>query len=75
MCHWESFGKGWLGDVNSHLKLENTTEFTAPYGEVRSWHPPPPPRVRPKIVTRKESLPPSPRATEPTTRNPGAPKP
>mmetsp|Transcript_83453 Transcript_83453/g.235280 ORF Transcript_83453/g.235280 Transcript_83453/m.235280 type:complete len:296 (-) Transcript_83453:252-1139(-) len=34
MCHWESFGKGWLGDVNSHLKLENTSEFTAPYGEL-----------------------------------------
>jgi len=34
MCHWESFGKGWLGDVQSHLKLENVTEFTAGYGEL-----------------------------------------
>lgn len=34
MCHWESFGKGWLGDVQSHLKLDNVTEFTAGYGEL-----------------------------------------
>ena len=34
MCHWESFGKGWLGDVQSHLGLTDVTEHTAPYGEL-----------------------------------------
>jgi phosphoserine aminotransferase len=34
MCHWESFGKGWFGDVKSHLQLKNATEFTAGYGEL-----------------------------------------
>ena len=34
MCHWESFGKGWLGDVTSQLKLDNVTEITAGYGEL-----------------------------------------
>jgi phosphoserine aminotransferase len=34
MCHWESFGKGWVGDVTSHLKLRNVTEHTAEYGEL-----------------------------------------
>lgn len=34
MCHWESFGKGWLGDAASHLKLDNVREFTAGYGEL-----------------------------------------
>ena len=32
ICHWESFGKGWLSDVTSQLKLENVTEITADYG-------------------------------------------
>ena len=35
VCHWESFGKGWLEDTVSHLGLqESTTEFTAPYGQL-----------------------------------------
>ena len=34
MCHWESFGKGWLGDVANHLKLEHVTEITAGYGDL-----------------------------------------
>ncbi|PXF42103.1 Phosphoserine aminotransferase [Gracilariopsis chorda] len=33
VCHWESFGKGWLTDAVSHLKLDNVTEFSVPeYG-------------------------------------------
>lgn len=33
LCYWESFGKGWLTDAVSHLKLDNVTEFAAPeYG-------------------------------------------
>lgn len=32
-CHWESFGKGWMSDAISHLKLKDTTrEFKADYG-------------------------------------------
>ena len=34
VCHWESFGKGWLGDITKELKLDNVREFTAPYGEL-----------------------------------------
>jgi phosphoserine aminotransferase len=34
MCHWESFGKGWLGDVSSHLKLKDVKEVTAGYGDL-----------------------------------------
>lgn len=35
VAHWESFGKGWLGDVISQLDLkDSTTELTAPYGEL-----------------------------------------
>lgn len=35
VCHWESFGKGWLTDAVSHLKLDNVTEFAAKeYGEL-----------------------------------------
>jgi len=34
MCHWESFGKGWHGDVTNQLQLEGVTEFSAPYGEL-----------------------------------------
>lgn len=33
-CHWESFGKGWLGDAVSHLGLQDVREFTAPYGQL-----------------------------------------
>lgn len=29
VCHWESFGKGWLTDAVSHLKLDNITELSA----------------------------------------------
>lgn len=35
VCYWESFGKGWLTDVISHLKLDHVTEFAAEeYGEL-----------------------------------------
>lgn len=35
VCHWESFGKGWLTDAVNHLKLHNVTEFAASqYGEL-----------------------------------------
>lgn len=35
VCHWESFGKGWLTDAVSHLKLDNVNEITsAAYGEI-----------------------------------------
>lgn len=35
VCHWESFGKGWLTDILSHLKLDNVTEFKASeYGKL-----------------------------------------
>ena len=32
VCHWESFGKGWFGDITSQLKLDNVREFNAEYG-------------------------------------------
>lgn len=28
VCHWESFGKGWLTDIVSHLQLDNVNEIT-----------------------------------------------
>lgn len=35
VCHWESFGKGWLTDAVTHLKLNDVTEITAgKYGEL-----------------------------------------
>jgi phosphoserine aminotransferase len=34
MLAWESFGEGWITDVNKQLKLENTTVRTAGYGEL-----------------------------------------
>jgi phosphoserine aminotransferase len=34
VCHWESFGKTWFGDVTNQLKLEDVTEFNAGYGEL-----------------------------------------
>eukprot|EP00164_Ancoracysta_twista_P016832 GFYU01028415.1.p1 GENE.GFYU01028415.1~~GFYU01028415.1.p1 ORF type:complete len:946 (+),score=338.36 GFYU01028415.1:80-2917(+) len=34
VCHWESFGKGWKGDIMSELSLSQVNEFTAPYGEL-----------------------------------------
>ena len=35
VCHWESFGKGWLTDVVSQLKLkDSTTELTSGYGSL-----------------------------------------
>jgi phosphoserine aminotransferase len=33
MMAWESFGEGWVTDVNKQLKL-NATVFNAPYGEI-----------------------------------------
>jgi phosphoserine aminotransferase len=29
ICHWESFGKGWLDDAVKELKLENVNEITS----------------------------------------------
>ena len=29
VCHWESFGKTWFGDVVKQLKLEGVTEISA----------------------------------------------
>lgn len=34
VCHWESFGKTWFGDVTNQLKLSDVTEFNAAYGEL-----------------------------------------
>lgn len=34
ICHWETFGKGWFNDAVNELKLDNITEFTAPFGEL-----------------------------------------
>ncbi|EFL87784.1 phosphoserine transaminase [Ahrensia sp. R2A130] len=34
MVAWESFGAGWVTDALKQLKLDDTTEVTAPYGEL-----------------------------------------
>ena len=34
MLTWESFGEGWVTDVDKQLKLKNTTVLRAPYGEL-----------------------------------------
>ena len=34
VCHWESFGKGWLTDITKQLKLPQVNEITAGYGEL-----------------------------------------
>jgi phosphoserine aminotransferase len=34
MLAWESFGEGWVGDVQKELKLKNVTVLKAPYGEL-----------------------------------------
>ena len=31
---WESFGKGWVGDVRDHLQLEDLRVFSADYGRL-----------------------------------------
>ena len=31
---WESFGKGWAGDIKSQLKLDDVRVLDAPYGEL-----------------------------------------
>jgi phosphoserine aminotransferase len=31
---WESFGKGWAGDIQDQLKLDNFRLLAAPYGEL-----------------------------------------
>jgi phosphoserine aminotransferase len=31
---WESFGEGWITDIQKQLKLENTRVFKAPYGQL-----------------------------------------
>jgi phosphoserine aminotransferase len=34
MLSWESFGEGWLTDVEKQLKLKDVTVLKAPYGEL-----------------------------------------
>lgn len=34
VLHWESFGKGWLGDITNQLKLEDVRELKAGYGQL-----------------------------------------
>ena len=34
MLAWESFGEGWVGDVQKELKLKPLTVLKAPYGEL-----------------------------------------
>ena len=34
MLAWESFGEGWVSDVQKQLKLPNVRVFKAPYGEL-----------------------------------------
>jgi phosphoserine aminotransferase len=34
MLAWESFGEGWVGDVQKELKLKNVTVMKAPYGQL-----------------------------------------
>ena len=34
MLAWESFGEGWVTDVQKQLKLEDVRVFKAPYGEL-----------------------------------------
>ena len=34
MLAWESFGEGWVTDVQKQLKLKDTTVLKAPYGEL-----------------------------------------
>jgi phosphoserine aminotransferase len=34
MLAWESFGEGWVTDVEKQLKLKDVTVLKAPYGEI-----------------------------------------
>ena len=34
MLAWESFGEGWVGDVQKELKLKDVTVLKAPYGDL-----------------------------------------
>ncbi|MEQ9210400.1 MAG: phosphoserine transaminase, partial [Pseudomonadales bacterium] len=34
MFHWESFGSGWVTDIEKQLKLENTNNYLADYGKL-----------------------------------------
>ena len=34
MLAWESFGEGWVTDVEKQLKLKDVTTLKAPYGEI-----------------------------------------
>jgi phosphoserine aminotransferase len=34
MLSWESFGEGWVTDVEKQLKLKDVTTYKAPYGEL-----------------------------------------
>jgi phosphoserine aminotransferase len=38
MLAWESFGEGWVTDVEKQLKLKNVTVLKAPYGELPKLH-------------------------------------
>ena len=38
MLVWESFGEGWLTDVEKQLKLKDVTVLKAPYGELPDLH-------------------------------------
>ncbi len=39
VCHWESFGKGWYGDITTQLKLDDVREFTVDeYGALPDLH-------------------------------------
>ena len=39
VCHWESFGKGWYGDITTQLKLDDVREFTVgEYGDLPDLH-------------------------------------
>jgi len=34
VCYWESFGKGWFGDIKNELKLNDINAITADYGQL-----------------------------------------
>lgn len=34
VCYWESFGKGWMNDIVSELKLEEVNKLEADYGKL-----------------------------------------
>ena len=34
VCHWETFGKGWMTDAVNELKLKDVTKFGADWGDL-----------------------------------------